>query len=383
VKTVLIFSWFYLPYLGGAELFVREIVSRLSHRYRFVIVTARGEMRPARREIDSGAEVVRVGLGRRLDKVIYPVPALARALQAGPVDVVHAVMVNASALTAAAYRSLKGTPALLTLQSGDSEDYVRGYLGPFFPIYPRLHRAFDRVHAISRHLRDEAVRYGTEANRVSIIPNGVDIGVFSKSAYPTSEIERLRARLGLEGKRVIVSASRLSITQRMSDLLRAMPAITREHPDAVALLVGDGEDRPSLESLALELGIVDRVCFLGAMDHDRVAPYLCLADVFVRPSATEGLGTAFLEALACEVPIVGTPVGGIPDFLEEEKTGLFCEPGNPESIARAVNRFLSDPELARGCAARGKALVETSYQWDAVAERIAGLYEELLRSEAP
>jgi glycosyltransferase involved in cell wall biosynthesis len=383
VKTVLIFSWFYLPYLGGAELFVREIVSRLSDRYRFVIVTVRGEKRPVRLESDGGAEIIRVGLGGRLDKLLYPIPALARALQLGSVDVVHAVMVNASALSAALYCWWKDKPAVLTLQSGDSEEYVRGYLGPLFPLYPRLHRSFERVHAISRHLRDEAVRYGVDPARISIIPNGVDTGVFSRSAYSPAELDSLRAQLGLEGKRIIISASRLSITQRMSDLLRAMPAIAQDHPDAVALLVGEGEDRPALERLASELSLEDRIVFLGAKEHEQVARYLCLADVFVRPSVTEGLGTAFLEALACEVPIVGTPVGGIPDFLEEGRTGLFCQPGNPESIATAVNRLLSDRELARGCGVRGKAMVEASYQWDAVAERIAALYEELLHSGAP
>lgn len=380
MKTVLIFSWFYLPYLGGAELFVREIVSRLSHRYRFVIVTARGEKLPLRREKEGGAEIIRVGLGKPLDKVIYPIPALARALQFGPVDVVHAVMVNASALSAAVYCRLKHKPSLLTLQSGDSEEYVRGYLGPFFPIYPRLHRSFDRVHAISRHLRDQAIRYGADRSRIAVIPNGVDTTIFSRGVYALADLESLREGLGLTGKRIIVSASRLSITQRVSDLVRAMPGVIQEHPDAVALLIGDGEDRPALEKLSSELHLDGRVRFLGALEHKQVAPYLCLAEVFVRPSATEGLGTAFLEALACEVPIVGTPVGGIPDFLEEEKTGLFCEPGKPESIAKAVNRLLSDGELARECASRGRAMVEESYQWDGVAERIAGLYEDLLHS---
>jgi glycosyltransferase involved in cell wall biosynthesis len=73
-------------------------------------------------------------------------------------------------------------------------------------------------------------------------------------------------------------------------------------------------------------------------------------------------------------------VGGIPDFLEEGKTGLFCEAGNPDSIALAVNRFLSDERLARDCAERGRALVLRDYRWEAVAERVGALYDELLSS---
>ena len=381
MKTVLIFSWFYLPYIGGAELFVREIVSRLGGRYRFVIVTVRGDRALSRRETCGGAEIIRVGFGGRMDKILYPLPAVWRALELDSVSIVHAIMVNASALAAYLYRLLKHRPSILTIQNGDSEEYVRRYLGPAFPIYPRLHRPFDRIHVISEHLRDQALAYGADAARISVVPNGVDTSVFSQSAYPREELDRLRDGLGLNGSRIILSVSRLVLKNGIDELIRAMPAVAKEHAAAVLLLIGDGEDRVRLQSLAAEMRVDKRVRFLGQMDQAGVARHLCLAEVFVRPSLSEGLGTAFLEALACEVPIVGTPVGGIPDFLEEGKTGLFCEPANPESIAKAVNRLLSDRELARGCATLGKKRVEQSYQWDRVAERIAGLYEELLKLE--
>ncbi len=379
MKTVLIFSWFYLPYIGGAELFVREIVSRLAGRYRFVIVTVRGDRALPPRETSDGVQILRVGFGRPMDKLLYPLPAVFRALDLDSVSLVHAIMVNASALASYFYLLVKHRPSLLTIQNGDSEEYVRRYLGPAFPIYPRLHRPFDRIHAISRHLRDQAVGYGADPARISVIPNGVDTSVFSRGAYSREELDALRSRLELEDRRILLSVSRLVVKNGIEELIKAMPAVAKQHPGAFLLLIGDGEDRRHLEQLAAELRVDDRVRFLGRMEPRDVARHLCLAEVFVRPSVSEGLGTAFLEALACEVPIVGTPVGGIPDFLEEEKTGLFCEPGKPESIAKAVNRLLSDRELARECAARGKAMVEASYPWDGVAERIAGLYEDLLR----
>jgi glycosyltransferase involved in cell wall biosynthesis len=382
VKTVLIFSWFYLPHIGGAELFVREIVSRLAGRYRFVIVTARGDRALPPRETRDGAEIVRVGLGRSMDKLLYPLPAVVRALELDSVSLVHAIMVNASALASYFYLLVRHRPSLLTIQNGDSEEYVRRYLGPAFPIYPRLHRPFDRIHAISRHLRDQAVGYGADPGRISIIPNGVDTTVFSRSAYSREELDGLRSGLGLDGSRIVLSVSRLVLKNGIGELIQAMPAVASEHPDALLLLIGDGEDRAQLERMAKELRVETRVRFLGRMEPTDVARHLCLGEVFVRPSVSEGLGTSFLEALACEVPIVGTPVGGIPEFLTDGKTGLFCEPGNPESIARAVSRLLSDGELAGECATRGKAMVEASYQWDGVVERIAGLYDDLLRREA-
>jgi glycosyltransferase involved in cell wall biosynthesis len=381
VKTVLIFSWFYLPFVGGAELFVREIVSRLSSRYRFLVVTARLDRSLPRRETMDGADVFRVGLGRGMDKFTYPVLALRRALALERVDVVHAIMVNASALAARWFRLFRKAPSILTLQDGDSEEYVRRYLGPFFPLYPRLHRPFDRIHAISRHLRDQAVRYGAEANRIAIVPNGVDTRSFSNQAAPASELAQLRERLDLSDRRVVVSASRLALKNGIDDLLRAIPAIARRHHDAALLLVGDGEERPRLEKLANELQVKDRVRFVGGVAHRDVPKYLLLADVFVRPSLSEGLGTAFLEAMSCGVPIVGTNVGGIPEFLEHERTGLLCEPRSPASVADAVNRLLGDETLRKGVAERGRALVERDYRWETVADRIAAMYDEAVGAE--
>lgn len=381
MKTILIFSWFYLPYVGGAELFIREIVSRLSGRYRFIIITARGGRALEKRQADAEAVVLRVGLGRSVDKFIYPVPALARALGVKDVGLVHAIMVNASAVAAYGYRLIKHKPTMLTLQSGDTEDYVRGYLGPLFPVYPLLHRKFDRIHAISRHLREQAIGYGADPTRIVTIPNGVDTDRFSRRAHTRRELDDLKQQLGLSGKRVLVSASRMSFTQGLSDLLKAMPLIAGRHPDVALLLIGDGEERPQLEALARELKVADRVRFVGSVENQEVVRLVCLGEVFVRPSRSEGLGTAFLEALSCEVPVVGTPVGGIPDFLIPESTGLFCEPGNPESIASAVERFLEDETFARECATRGRAMVERDYRWDAVAERIGDQYDELLGEE--
>ncbi len=378
MKNILIFSWFYLPYIGGAELFVREIVSRLSSRYRFFIVTARRDRALARRHEDSGAVVLRVGFGGSIDKFIYPLPALVRALGLKDISLIHAIMVNASAVAAYTYRLLTHSPSILTLQSGDTEEYVRGHLGLLFPVYPRLHRSFDRVHAISHHLREQAIGYGAAPDRIVTIPNGVDTDRFSREAHSWQELEGLKKQFGLMGKRILVSTSRMCLKNGLSDLLKAMPSISERHPDVVLLLVGDGEERPRLEGLARELRVMDRVRFLGSMDNQEVVKFVCLGEVFVRPSVSEGLGTAFLEALSCEVPVIGTPVGGIPDFLIPESTGLFCEPENPASIASSVARLLSSPTLARDCAVRGRAMVKRDYRWDTVAERIGALYDELL-----
>lgn len=378
MKTILVFSWFYHPFIGGAELFVRAIAERLSSRFRFIILTARTSRNLPRKEKLGEGAVLRVGTGHWTDKFIYPVPALMAALHNHSVDLVHPIMVNAASLTAYFYLQLRDKPSLLTLQEGDSEEYVKSYLGPFFAIYPKLHRPFDRIHAISSFLRNQAVGYGADPATISVVPNGVDTDIFTRSAWSSEKIAELRRDLGLEGKRVIISVSRLVAKNAIEDLVRALPSVAASHPDVTLLLVGDGEQRSRLEGLASELGIRERVRFAGAIEHRETAKYILLSEVFVRPSASEGLGSAFLEAMACEVPVVGTPVGGVVDFLREEETGLFCKPHCPESVASAIDRFLDDRALASGCAQKGRELVERSYRWDGVAERIGLIYEELL-----
>jgi phosphatidylinositol alpha-1,6-mannosyltransferase len=149
-------------------------------------------------------------------------------------------------------------------------------------------------------------------------------------------------------------------------------------PEAVLLLVGEGPERPRLEGLAAALGVAEHVRFAGAVHPAEVPAYLRLGDVFVRPSLNEGLGSAFLEAMAAGLPIVGSRAGGIPDFLEEGRTGLFCDPDRPDTIAQALIRILTEPALAARLTEAGRDLVSRGYRWDTVAERLGALYDRVL-----
>jgi glycosyltransferase involved in cell wall biosynthesis len=157
-----------------------------------------------------------------------------------------------------------------------------------------------------------------------------------------------------------------------------MPRLLERHPNAALVLVGDGSERARLERRAEALSVRHAVRFVGEVEHENTVAYLRLAEVFVRPSRSEGLGTAFLEAMASGLPVVGTPVGGIPDFLRDGENGLLVKPGSAEALTEAVDRLLSDGRLGRELAASAAALVRSRYRWDHIAEQIAALYDELL-----
>jgi glycosyltransferase involved in cell wall biosynthesis len=142
----------------------------------------------------------------------------------------------------------------------------------------------------------------------------------------------------------------------------------------ILLVVGDGKLGSELKTLVRELNIQDRVKFLGNVSNDQLPKYLKLADVFVRPSRSEGLGTAFLEAMAAGTPIVATRVGGIKDFLIDRETGIVCLLDDHKSVASSISEILRDEKLREKIIKNGKSLVINRYDWEKIALQYKMIY---------
>ncbi len=150
----------------------------------------------------------------------------------------------------------------------------------------------------------------------------------------------------------LITTSRLVDKNAVDDIVRAVALL----PERVKLLVvGEGPNAEALWNLGVELGVEKRVRFIGHVLYKDIPAYLAISDIFIRPSLSEGMGNSFVEAMAAGIPVIGTPVGGIVDFLFDPQspqgsiapTGLFCRVRNPQSIADAVNRLTEDPKLVR------------------------------------
>ena len=137
------------------------------------------------------------------------------------------------------------------------------------------------------------------------------------------------------------------------------------------------------------VGVLERVLFTGHLSHDELPLYLHLSDIFVRPSRSEGMGNVFIEAMAAGLPVIGTPVGGITDFLFDPDrtklgkvtpTGLFCDVDDPASIARAAIRLVEDEALRERIVESGSAMVREKYDWDALAR---AMHERVLSVGTP
>jgi glycosyltransferase involved in cell wall biosynthesis len=174
-----------------------------------------------------------------------------------------------------------------------------------------------------------------EPDKGHILPNSIDLEEFT----PGPKNPALIKRYNLENKKVIMSLGRMSASEcykGFDEVLEALPELSGDIPEIAYLLVGDGDDRPRLESKARELGLADRVVFAGRIKEEEKVDHYRLADVFAMPSHGEGFGFVFLEAMACGIPSIGSKVDGSRDALLNGELGPIVDPEVPEEIMNAI-----------------------------------------------
>jgi len=222
----------------------------------------------------------------------------------------------------------------------------------------------DHNSAASRELANVVARLAAGV-QVEALTNGVDTERFS-AGEPTRPVG---------SRRRLVVPRRLFEKNGVEYFIRAMPYIV-EAVDAEAILIGDGPERSRLEALAAELGVAERLCFLGRRAHAEVPGLLRWGEVAVFPSLMEATSVAALEAMACGVPVAASRVGGLPEIVDGTVGSLF-EPADPRSLAQAVVQLLGDERLRdRGLRARERVVERWSN--DRLADRHLEIYRGLL-----
>ncbi len=374
-QRVIIFSTTYLPLIGGAEVAMKEITDRLPG-WQFDLVCARIKPGLASVEKIGNVMVHRVGFGVSIDKYLLPVFGAFSALRLSNARsaLVWSLMASYGGFAALIYCWFRpAAKMILNVQEGDPPERYAKRIGVWQFLHRAIFKRADAVLALSRFLADWVVRMGCRVTP-RIIPNGVEVERFTKRLSAERRHE-LRTSYGFSDQdTVIVTASRLSLKNGVDDLVRACAFLP---PSVKLLIAGDGEDREALVCLAAELGVADRIVFLGVRSQTEIPDILQTADVFVRASLSEGLGIAFLEAMAAGLPIIGTPVGGIPDFLVDGETGVFCQPRDPESIARAIQRLQSDARLRERLVTNGEQLIRQKYDWNDIVRTIEEVFHSL------
>jgi len=394
---ILIFSTAYLPLVGGAEIAVKEITDRID-AYEFDLITARINPKLPQFERLGKINVHRLGFGIKLDKFLLPIFGLVKAITLDNrfnYQLTWSIMASQASIAAAFLKMLNPEKKLLlTLQEGDEEEHLKRYVFKIDFLYKLLikpchllvFKRADYLTAISQALKKRALANGVGCP-IEIVPNGVDFDKFCAKGGPATggkvqssklKVDELKQKLEIrKDEKVVITVSRLVEKNAVGDLIEAMAILKNQRPTLKLLIIGEGELEQSLKLKVKNLKLEEQVLFLGKLLHDEVPKYLAVSDVFVRPSLSEGLGNVFLEAMAVGLPVIGTPVGGIVDFLQDGKTGLFCQVHNPKSIAEKIKLLLNDDNLRQRIINNAKKLVKNNYSWDLISQKMNHIFNQL------
>ncbi len=378
MKKILIFSLAYYPrHVSGAEAAVKEITDRIAPGdFEFHMVTLRFDKNDPADELLSHVMVHRVGVGSTyLSKILFVPLAAARALELHRqhhFDALWALMTYMLLPTVFAQWSGVRAPHILTLQDGDSYEKVfhRARIIPYLPIIDYGFRRAAVVQAISSYLATWPKRRGSPSP-VVVVHNGANPRDLNETVT-LAEVEQLKLLLGKkEGEIYLVNTARLEHQKAQDDVIRALTFLPQQ---IKFLIVGGGSDEGMLKNLVKELHLEDRVILTGQVTRDEVTKYRKVADIFVAPSRSEGLGNAFLSAMASRLPVVATQEGGLAEFIFDEKhnpgtpaTAWVVEHDSPEQIAAAVQDILANPDQARRIVDTARELVQRDFNWDSIA----------------
>jgi alpha-maltose-1-phosphate synthase len=229
----------------------------------------------------------------------------------------------------------------------------------------------DRIVAVSRHSREDILKYfQVQPERVKVIHNGIDLDI-----YKATSVELTRKAFGVTGPYVLF-VGRVSRQKGMGHLIDAMKLV--DSGVTCVCCTSAPDTRELEEEIAAKVAAEPRVIWINSLlREDQYVELYSNAFCFACPSVYEPFGIINLEAMACETPVVASSVGGILETVVDGETGILVEPGSPEEIARGINTFARNRDLAKRYGKNGRKRVEELFSWTSIAQKTHALYEEV------
>lgn len=376
---------------GGSRVVARELAKGLAARgHQVTFLVARQTPGAISDECRGGVRVVRYPGARRAMQFLREGRSVGAKLWAeGSFDVVH------THFAYAALGPLSVVPSAMPHirsfygpwdEEGWVEDSQRltGILGRLKAgLKRRLRHAVEAANlrrsrsvvVLSEHSRGEVRAFGYPEAQIYEAPGGADIERFA----PPVDKQGVRRTLGLpEDRRILLSVRRLAPRMGLDNLIQAMPAIVAHHPDTLLLIGGKGPERERLQQMIAELKLDEHVRLVGFIPDNQLASFYQAADLFVLPTmALEGFGLVTIEALACGVPVVGTPIGATPEILGGLDPRLIAPGTTPEALAAAIGDFLEADWPQNLTPDRLRRFVLERYTWERHVNAVEAIYREL------
>jgi L-malate glycosyltransferase len=356
--------------VGGSQTHLTHVLRQLD-RSRFepslYCLSGEGVLLDTVRELGVPVVAPAVGRGFKGASLAIRIAALARALRAARVDVVHNYLLRANLVGAVSAR-LVGVPLVLCSKRGCHER--RGFELLTAKIGNRLaDRVTVNAEAVREFVHDNE---GCPRDKMVVIPSGVDTERFRPLAAAA-----FKARLGLpESRKIVGVVTRMRVRKGVEEFIRAVGRLREAEPEAHGVIVGEVSLDDTLQTLVRGLGLENHLSLLGRRSD--MPEVLSAFDVFVLSSHDEGMSNAILEAMAMEKPVVATDVGGTGEVVRHGDSGLLVPPKDPEALATAIGEILVQPARAREMGRLGRRIVEESFSAHSMVRQMERLYLELL-----
>lgn len=356
---------------GGVQVHVRDLAAHLRERGHVVQILAPGRHRGRRDDawivgravpVRGNGSVARISFGPQVASVV------SRAVREARPDIIHVHEPLVPSVSMHAVLQAK-VPVVATFHSNVGRDrtsslWFRLAVPMVRPVWNRLAQRI----AVSEAAHDSVTSRMGDGD-LRIVPNGVDVQRFA-SARPAS----------LAKGRHLLFVGRLEERKGFRIAVDAFGQLARAYPDLRMLVIGDGSERNTVDSLADD--VRGRVEMLGRVDDDRLASYLKAADLYIGPATGgESFGIVLAEAMAAGRPIVASDISGYRDVARNGTEALLVPPGDASALAAGVRRVLDDPALAKSLGDAGAARAR-EYDWDTVTDQLVAIYREVLRGAA-
>jgi len=235
----------------------------------------------------------------------------------------------------------------------------------------------DRVTAISNYLKEATQETFCAACSIEVIYNFIDADLYQRAPD-----EGLRKEMAPGGEHVIVHISTFRPVKRITDCIEVIARISRAGIKVKLVMCGDGPEREEAEALAARLSVSECVNFVGQQSQAVIKKYLSIADLLLLPSQTESFGLVALEAMACEVPVIATRVGGLPEVVDEDETGYLFAVGDVDAMAHRAIDILEDPGKRERLGRRGREVAKSRFSTEKIIPQYESLYSGVIEEFA-
>jgi glycosyltransferase involved in cell wall biosynthesis len=376
MKKIRVMEMIDRPFLGGGQMTVLTLARNLDKDKFDVLVASEGEGLLVDELKKAGVRHIPVKIGKKTG--FLGIKGLSDALRTNAVDILHTHGGIAGLYGRMAARRA-GIPSIIHTIHGIHYLHYRNPLAKYASLIleRRLSKFTDAVIFVSESDLGKGLHLRLALpERARLIRNGVVLTALTPTFDPAAK----RTELGADGGPLIVAVSRLHRQKGLVFLLRALPAVIRRRPDAKAAIVGGGPLEARLEAESRDLGLGDRVVFLG--ERTDVAEILAAADLFVLPSLWEGLPYAVVEAAAAGRPIIASDIDGVREVIRNGKTGVLVPPGDSAKLAEAMIGLIESPARATTLAREARREIPPLYSIERMIQETEALYLELFRRQS-